>query len=196
MRTFVALSVPDQGPARRFLEACRSRLEQTGGDARWTRPEQWHITLRFIGEVPEEQLPRLFEAVQTAAAALQPFEVALKGWGVFPERGRPRVVWAGADSIPSSDAGYRGRMLWAAHEFVYRELSRAGVPDRRETFQPHVTLARVKPPGDIGPLLNILRTEPPPPSAAFTATHVTLFQSVLSPHGSIYTSLLEAPLGN
>jgi len=197
MRTFVAIPVPPEGPAHRFLEACQNRLKQAGGDVRWTRPEQWHITLRFIGETTDALRLRLEDTLREAAAMQEPFEVHLDGWGVFPEKGRPRVVWAGADREGWSwtEAGYCRSPLWNLADRVFYQAEQAGAPFRREWFKPHVTLARAKPPKDIGPLLNILRNEPPPPGAAFTATHVTLFQSVLSPQGSTYTPLLEATLG-
>jgi 2'-5' RNA ligase len=195
MRTFVAIPIPFEGPARRFLEACQGRLKQASGDVRWTTPDQWHITLRFLGETSEEQVPALQEAVEKAARKMQPFEVRQEGWGVFPERGKPRVIWAGVKGARWADDGYRGFDLAYLHRFTDAAVRHSGFSLRREDFRPHITLARVKPPKDIGPLLNILRNEPPPPDAAFTATRVTLFQSGLSPHGSTYTPLLEATLG-
>jgi 2'-5' RNA ligase len=184
MRTFVAIPIPPNGPARRFLAVCQDRLTQAGGDVRWTRPDQWHITLRFLGETTEQQLPALREAVEKAAREVEPFDVRLHGWGVFPERGQPRVVWAGG-------AG-EARSLY---EVVSRTLANIGFAPEPGSFRPHVTLARIKPGRDVGSILRMLRDEPPPPRGAFAATHVTLFQSVLSPEGSTYIPLLKATLG-
>jgi 2'-5' RNA ligase len=199
MRTFVAIPIPREGPAPRFLEACQGRLKQAGGDVRWTRPEQWHITLRFIGETTDAVRLRLEDVIRETAAMYEPLEIRLDGWGVFPENGRPRVVWAGAEAPDITEMPYGRHYEWPRSldlQYSIEQAARAvGVPMRRDDYFPHVTLARTKPPKDIGPLLNILRNEPPPPGAAFTATHITLFQSVLSPEGSTYTPLLEAPLG-
>jgi 2'-5' RNA ligase len=172
---------------------------------RWTRPEQWHITLRFLGETTEAQLPTLRDAVVTVAGGASPIDIKLEGWGTFPEHGRPRVVWAGAVRLSQARFSPRPERapLWDLSAALDLRLSESGFDLPGQTYQPHVTLARVRPSSRVEPLLNILKDEPPRPGPWFTltpfgwfrATHVTLFQSVLSPEGSTYTPLLEAPLG-
>lgn len=106
-------------PAAAQAEVAHATAPLRGLDdaLRWTRTENLHLTLAFLGEMPEERVPALTEALTGAAARVAPFALRLAGVGGFPGLSRPRVVWASAEA-PDARSPYRswrsgpGRLNW------------------------------------------------------------------------------------
>ncbi|MCG5242769.1 RNA 2',3'-cyclic phosphodiesterase [Azospirillum doebereinerae] len=177
IRLFVALDVTD---------AVRQRLAGLSGGvpgARWMDPESLHLTLRFIGEVPEDQAIDIDEAL--AGLRAPPFELVLDGVGVFGTGRRARVLWAGVE---------RNEALNHLQAKVESALVRCGLPAEERRFTPHITLARLKDPAQerLGRFLTdrgMFRAGPMP------VDHVTLYRSHLGNGGSVYEALGEYPLG-
>jgi len=150
-----------------------------------TRPENAHLTLRFLGDVPEADIP----AVQTALAgvAFAPFAVQPAGGGFFPGPDRPRVIWAGL-----AEGAAPCRAVAAA---VDAALAPLGFAPQSRPFASHLTLGRVKVPGRDGDWPGILsllaRTSWPP----FPVTAFCLYRSTLSAAGSRYDVLAAFPAG-
>lgn len=173
-RLFVALSPPEE------VGAALDRLCEGLPGIRWTDSEQFHLTLRFIGEVDQGTFYEVGEAL--AGVTHPPFELALKGIGQFPPRGAPHTLWVGVEDPAGALAALRRR--------VERAVAEAGVPAERRKFAPHVTLGRFRapPPEErLGSYLfrrNLFRTEP------FPVSSFGLYASRLRPEGSLYT--LEA----
>ena len=126
-RLFVAID--PSAPVRDAL----ARLSHGVPGAKWVAPEQFHLTLRFIGEVDGGMLDEIAEALGDVEAPA--FTLALDGVGHFPPRGTPRVLWAGVN-----DDAALGRL----HERIEARLRWLGVAPDRRGFAPHVTLARLK----------------------------------------------------
>lgn len=125
MRRFVAITLPEE------IQDELSLLDDDLPAARWSRPEQLHLTLRFVGDMPQGDR-RLRDALR--AIEFDPFELAVAGVGVFPGRGPPRVVWAGLD---------RSAHLFELQRRVERVAREVGIVAERRRFRPHVTLARI-----------------------------------------------------
>src|SRR5947199_323890 len=98
MRCFVAIELPPAIKER--LCELRTRLAELDSLVRWTRPEQIHLTLNFLGEVPDSDLAQLCSAMQLAVSTLPPFDLEIAGCGCFPPHGPPRVIWAGVTAPP------------------------------------------------------------------------------------------------
>lgn len=126
-RLFVA--IPPSEPARAALATLADDLPR----ARWTPPERLHLTLRFIGDVSEDQLHRIADAL--AAVRVAPFPLGAEGAGFFPPRGRPRVVWTGV--------GRGHPFLHRLRQQVDDRLLSTGVPFELTPFTPHLTIGRV-----------------------------------------------------
>ena len=103
---------------------------------RWTEPEQFHLTLRFIGEVEQGTFYEIGEAL--AGVSHPPFELALKGLGQFPPRGAPHTLWVGVEDPAGASPSLRRR--------IERVLAEVGVAPERRKFAPHVTLGRFRGP--------------------------------------------------
>lgn len=170
-RLFVALDLPED------VVAALERLCEGLPGVRWSEPEQFHLTLRFIGEVEQGTFYEIGEAL--AGVSHAPFELALKGLGQFPPRGAPHTLWAGVEDPSGSLPSLRRR--------IERALVEAGLEPERRKFSPHVTLGRFRspPPEDrLGSYLfrrNLFRTE------RFPVSSFALYSSRLRPEGSVYT---------
>ena len=183
MRLFVAVEIDPLLVATlaEFGATLRRRAQTLTASARisWVSPEQLHVTARFIGEVDDKKAAVIAGAL-LEELAIDPFEVVVEGAGAFPERGSPRVLWAGiAQGVAE---------LAALEAEVSRRLIHCGVPREDRPYRPHVTLARVREPAG-------LRTPALFETLAdrrFGTTRVeaiTLFQSRTSPKGAVYTAL-------
>ncbi len=126
IRAFVALDLP---PA---VKASLADLQAGVPGARWTDPADLHLTLRFVGEVPEDRLEELHEALDEIRAPA--FDLALEGVGQFGEGARARLLWAGVAPAPA---------LSHLRAKVESAVVRAGEPPETRRFTPHVTLARL-----------------------------------------------------
>jgi RNA 2',3'-cyclic 3'-phosphodiesterase len=188
-RLFVAFEVPAL-----VLDAVQEelrRLKKTGADVRWTTRDHLHVTLRFLGEVPEQSIGALEEMLASASARFAPMEIEARGVGTFPPGARPRVVWVG---VQGRDDAHRAA-LHGLRLAVHDGASALGFPTDRDEFRPHLTLGRVKGPARIRPLVDLVRDDRDREFGRFEVGELVLFRSQLSSGGSVYTVLRKAPLG-
>ena len=172
MRAFVAVNPPPQ-VRRAALEAAEGLARGLGG-VRWTRQENVHLTLKFLGDVPEEALREICGALGEACSVHAPFDARLRGLGAFPSPRRARVVWAGMHE--------GSREVSALAESVEAALEPLGFPRERRPYVPHATLGRAKGrPVSIDLPATALANAP-----AFRVGSAQLMKSTLTPNGSIY----------
>jgi 2'-5' RNA ligase len=179
---FLALELSDE--LRAALSRARRELEGRLSGWRWVRAENIHLTLRFLGEVPDDQVGRHHGAWRRAAAGCSPVRLEIGGSGVFPPRGLPRVLWCGVSA--GRPAGEIERLASALEDAARGE----GFAPERRPFRPHLTLARARrgerptvPDGDsVGTLGEV------------EAQEVVLFRSRLSPQGATYDPIEVFPL--
>lgn len=181
MRLFTALEPPHQvTDALRGVVRSGRRHEPR---LRWIGPEHWHLTLVFLGEVAPERLPALGPGLERAAAAHPPLDLTLDGWGTFPRQGRrASVLWAGV--------GGHTRALAALVEDLRSAAEEAGVATSARPYVPHITIARSRPPRDLGATIESLGD---PPQLGWRATRVALVESLPGP-GTRYRTALTCPL--
>lgn len=189
VRTFVAINPPDTiRPAfARVLARLRSALPYPEA-IKWVEPEQCHVTLRFIGEVPIDAVPRLVSDLRTAARTMAPLQLAAGGLGQFPEGTRPRVLWIGITGDVSALRELAEAVTVATADF-------GRIEDR--PFQAHLTLARIKT-GDPRLLREIasrLQNVHVDELGRWTVAQMDLMKSTLTPAGPIYECLASVPLG-
>jgi len=179
VRAFFAWAPPE--PAQDALAALvRALREQPDGDAvRWVRPEGFHVTLRFLGNVPTGEVPALAKSVERALSGSARFRVTLGAPRVFPSARRPRVVVLAVEPEPA---------LAALAERVEAGVVAAGLPPEPRRFRAHLTLGRVR--GSRVPALDAAR----PAGGELDVDEVTLFRSDLDRDGSHYTPLAQLPL--
>ncbi|MGD0200636.1 MAG: RNA 2',3'-cyclic phosphodiesterase [Bryobacteraceae bacterium] len=181
MRLFTAIDLPAELLAA--LGQLIGRLRPTAR-IKWSTPENIHLTTKFIGEWREERLGEL-EAALAALPARDPIEIQMRGLGFFPNPHHPRVFWA-AVHAPAALA-----------ELVRQTedaLARLGIPRESRPFSPHLTLARIKEPAPMRSLQQAIASLPSTDFGSFTVDRFYLYQSRLSPAGSVYTRLSDHPL--
>jgi 2'-5' RNA ligase len=189
-RLFLAVDPPAE--TRRRAAAIIGQLQAAGLSVRWVEPAALHLTLHFLGDcVPKQRLPEVCAVVDAAAAACRPFAVTFGGVGVFPPRGRPRVLWlgvtAGADDLKN------------LHGVLAKGLTQLGFAVEQRPFQPHLTLGRL-PTGFPGrhrpsqPVADAVKSLAAVPAGSGQIERVTLFASLLNPAGAVHHPLHTAAL--
>jgi 2'-5' RNA ligase len=177
-RLFVAVELPDS-----VKEALLELQQRVFPAARWSKRAQMHLTLHFIGAVPNEQC----EAIKTTLATVKqpPFDLKLRGVGVFPQPDRARVLWAGIVRVPG---------LLHLHHHIGEALKPTGFTPEDRPYTPHVTLARFQssPPRDS--VQKYLLTHQRFVTDQFTIREFVLFSSDLQPAGAVYTPEQVYPL--
>jgi 2'-5' RNA ligase len=147
MRMFVALTPPEQA-LEDLGEFLGPRQEASQG-FRWTAPEQWHVTLAFMREVPDRSLDDLLERLERAAARRTPFSVALAGGGAFPNAARARVLFAALEVGVDEELRRLATGTRAA-------ANKSGAEASGGRFHPHLTLARIGRPLDVTRWIRVL----------------------------------------
>jgi len=184
MRVFVAAELP--AAVRDNLAAAQRVLRALSLDVRWVRPEGIHLTLVFLGEVLAARLQGIaaaLGALRTATAA--PIRLEARGLGCFPERGRPRVIWAGL----AGELGALGRLQAS----VLAAVRETGAAIEERDWHPHLTLGRIQ--GGRGDAARVAIARQAATSfGAFEVRAVHLFESELLPGGARYRSLHAFPL--
>lgn len=181
-RAFVAVKPPDE-----VLDAVAAAVEpgrsvQVG--LRWEQRERYHLTLQFLGPLP--RLAPVAEGLAAAVGTRETFEFRLGGAGAYPKPGRARVVWMGAAVGGDEMVGLAGAVAGV--------LGPLGYEADRKAFHPHLTVARLKVPDDVAPVLAAIGPEAV--GEAFTVGEVVLYQSRLSSQGPTYSVLERFPLRN
>ena len=170
-RLFIAIALPE--PVRAALVT----LAQPLPGVAWTRPAELHLTLRFIGDVPEDKIENV--VAHLATVHVEPFLLPVEGVGVFPPKTPPRVVWIGV--------GHGHPHLHQLRQRVDDALLAAGLPDLDvRMFHPHVTLARCTEhtAAAVGHWLHLHREFVAPP---FRVAAFDLCASELRPAGAVHT---------
>jgi len=183
VRLFIAVELPEEVKA--VLAAGLGRLKRDQPPARWVRVEGMHLTLKFLGEQPEEIVAGLDREVPSALAPLEPVSVRLGGGGFFPHDRRPRVAWVGGEAA--------GLERWAAA--VENAAASLGVAEEPRPFSLHLTLARLERPWGVQAVEHYAVQVGKWHFPEFTAREVVLFRSELGPSGAVYTALRRWPVG-
>lgn len=181
MRLFTGLDLP--APAAAGLADLIARLKPHAR-IRWSRAENLHITIQFIGEWSEDRLEELRRALDTTVSP-GPFSFTLKGLGWFPNPHSPRIFWLAVQPAAPLAA------LAASTADV---LERLGIRRERRTYTPHITLARVEPGADLAALRRAVAQMPPVGAGVLEAAHFHLYESRPTPAGSVYTKLHSVKL--
>jgi RNA 2',3'-cyclic 3'-phosphodiesterase len=186
-RLFVALPLAASLVAP--LERLQARLGSRpgGGAVRWTRPDQLHLTLRFLGAVPIDRVPESCRLLAEACRGTTAFELRLRGVGRFPERGEARVVWVGI-----SGALIDLRALQAS---VASALSGLGDHQERRAFEPHLTIGRVRAGSrDARRVGAMVAASEAVDVGNWPVIEVVLMRSELHPEGARYTRVITVSL--
>lgn len=182
LRLFVAADPPVE-----ILEDLRSEIEpyrEIVADARWAPVANQHLTLKFLGSVPADDLPPVVVACRAASQTVAPSGARVAGLGAFPSARRARVLWAGIEDPDE----VLGRLAASLDE----KLAPLGFEAEKRRYTPHLTQARLKVPRDVRPIVERVEFR----SSGFRIADFHLYRSRLSPKGARYEMLESFVLSN
>ena len=201
VRSFIAIEISSQ--IRNGIARYLKRHITNENDVKWVPQDQFHLTLKFLGDVPMNEMHQVIAGIEKACRETDPFDLVFEGIGAFPNDHLPRTLWVGV-----SEGIEESRIL---AEQIDLELERLGFPREPRRFTPHLTIGRVKQAGDRYPrrdrtvqevqensdtgLGAFLALEKEPPFFGISSVDgVTLFSSELSRSGPKYDVLAEIDL--
>ena len=187
VRAFVAIGLPIE--LARQIGLLKQLIQKNLAERsiRWVRPELIHLTLRFLGNVPGEQIQSLTAALRVSCAGIAPFHLSIEKLGAFPSLAKPTVLWLGLNGDLE-----RLRQL---EQQVLRETQKFGDHSEERAFHPHLTLGRVRNRGrGLRRISECLWKTVMPSFEEWRIEEVLLVQSRLSSEGSKYSNLAAIPL--
>jgi 2'-5' RNA ligase len=187
-RLFIALALPEA--VKPGMERAQADLRQAlpEGGARWTKRDQFHLTLKFLGEMDAQRCEALANAVRGACQGFAALELRAEGIGFFPDLRRPRVIWAGVSDPQGQLPRLQHAVEAAARDFTAEASS--------ERFTGHITLGRIKAirRAEAEGLAKLAAGLAARFFGAWTADKVEIIRSQLAPDGAHYTTLATVPL--
>lgn len=176
IRTFVAFELPEE--VKREAGKLIDELKSTGVKATWSKPENLHLTLKFLGETTLDKVKFVTQALDEVAKKHTPYEASLQGAGGFPNAKRPRVIWVGVDQGAEETV----RVAYDLEEV----LAPLGFPKEERDFTPHLTLGRIKFPKPNPALAEKFEKSQQRFFGKWKVEGLALVKSTLHPKGPIY----------
>ena len=184
VRAFFAVDLPPE--LQEWLaQASRSLRRVAPEGVRWVPDTHVHLTLKFLGDVPTDRLPKLIAGAQARLGGIQRFEIRFGGFGAFPNARAARILWLGVVEGAGALARVARKLESAA--------SKVDIPRERRRFSPHLTLGRLRRPAHV-PIERIELPEEFTLSLPLSVEDVVLYESRLSSAGSEYLPLARLPL--
>lgn len=181
VRAFIAIELNDQ--VKQAIREFQDQLKPLGCDISWVKPENIHLTLKFLGDVKPKMIAPLTGALAEVCRGIQPIQTQLTELGVFPDIRRPRVLWAGLE-----DTGGKLTRLTTAVEDA---LGHIGFKKEIRPFQAHITVGRIRTNRKLPVLIQELQSYVLPAAHEEIILSFTLFKSTLTSQGPIYEKLKE-----
>lgn len=184
MRSFVAIELPVS--IQSVLSDIQRDFKKSGADIRWVRPENVHLTLKFLGTIEESMVRNITNVLQKASGDYSTFTLTLSGAGAFPNARAPRVVWVGTEE---------NDMLFDLQRDIEEGLASLGFERERRKFAAHLTLGRFKSARGKHALMKTLETYREREMGTLEVGSISLMKSDLGPAGAKYTRIAEVRLG-
>ncbi len=186
IRVFIAVSFNQK--LTRELRELQDQFKQLSLNASWVKPENIHLTLKFLGDVETNQVSKVFDPINKTALAFSSFNLRLSNLGIFPSWNRPQILSIGLDN--------KEEILKKLKKRLELELSNVGFPRDMKPFSPHLTLARLRSPSNKNLLKKEIEKFSVPLDHLIKISEIKLFKSSLAPKGAEYTKLFSSSLKN
>jgi RNA 2',3'-cyclic 3'-phosphodiesterase len=185
IRTFIAIEIP--GNIISKIRELQEGIKKYSFKIRWVRPENIHLTLKFLGDIEAVNIDEIAEAISKTVTGYTSISLKAKGIGVFPGIKRPRVLWVGLTGQSES--------LVRLQKTLDENLQTLGFPGEKRPFRGHLTMGRIKANIDVKKFGDALMAFRSFETETFTAGQLVLYKSELKPSGAVYTKLADASLG-
>lgn len=177
IRAFLAVDIPRVVG----LSAVVQDLKSSGNKIKFVSEDQCHITLKFLGNISVLDIEKVKGFMATAVEGISPFEIILRGMGVFPDIKRPRVIWIGV-----VDEHHGLKRIAQRLDALVKEI---GIPREKRPFTPHLTIGRIKFARNPAAILRVINAEKTKDFGIVTVDVIKLKKSTLTPNGPIYEDI-------
>ena len=180
MRVFIAIELGKE--IKEALSKIQDELKTVQGDVKWVEPQNIHLTLKFLGEIEENKIPKISQTLKAISCQVRPFTITLSELGAFPSHKYPRIIWIGIDEGKDE--------LSKLAELIEDSLVQLKFPKEKRGFSAHFTLGRVKSRKNIESLcqkLSIIQV----PKLKQEIKSIVLFKSTLTSKGPFYEKISE-----
>ena len=185
IRIFLAVTLPDE--IKSALADVSRKLQTSGADFKWVRPENYHITVKFLGDVKPEILDAIIGCVKSALQDIQAFSINISGTGSFMKHGAPCVIWVGMQQ----DSGQLGVLSDKIDDL----LSTLGFEKENRAFSAHITLGRVRSARGAEKLCDLLVATKDISIGFMKINGISIMKSDLKPDGPVYNILQTVEIG-
>ena len=180
IRSFLAFELPPEIKKRALLVS--EDVRRSGLNAKWVKVDNIHLTVVFMGDIKEEDVPAIKDKIKKVCLGFDPINISLNGIGVFPNSRRPRVLWLGLDG--------EIERLSSLRDGLQEQLKTFGIKEEKRPFRPHLTLGRFRKPGRGNSKLDdIISRYEELEGPVCRLEELIMFKSELRPQGAVYTML-------
>ena len=179
IRSFIAINIPAK--IRNRLERIQHDLEKSNTDLQLVKLGNIHITLKFLGDVPVENIEVIRDAIRKSILQVEAFPISFSKIGVFPNLQYPRVIWIGIEK--------GAKEISLLNTKIENSLSKFSLHQENRKFQPHLTIARVRSDKNHKRLTSILEELEDIKAGEMLAKEICLMESILKPQGAQYNIL-------
>lgn len=169
-----------------MLDNVQQELKSLRLKARWVRPQNIHLTLKFLGNIDPADIDDIGVVMADAAGDCAPFSLTIGGIGFFPGIKRPRVIWVGLGGAKPA--------LFNLQRNLENRLATAGFPKEKRSFKAHLTLGRIRQAANPDIVGQAIQDYSDLGNLKFTADRIVLFKSDLKPSGAVYSHLKQVGL--
>ncbi len=184
MRLFIAIPLPLFSTASRLPQHFQNMLKNEY--INWTKPQNYHLTLLFLGETNERLITDIIELLDEVAYDFDPLEITIENCGLFGSSYNPKVIWAG---VQPAD------ILTELHLRIVEVMKNIGYKSDRQNFVPHLTIGRIRRLSDKKQLKKALDTKKEGLFYSQNINEIVLYESILSPQGPEYIIKGSSTLG-
>lgn len=185
IRTFIAVEIPQE--IKEIIADFQKSLAEERFPIRWVKPDNIHLTLKFIGEIPESVIAEIEQNIFHAPPICEPFEITISGTGVFPYMRKPRVFWLGITNGTEELVGLA--------QLVEEKLVPFNIKKEKRKFRSHLTIGRFKKAARVTGLGRFLSPDILY-AGTFKVREIILMKSVLKPSGAEYSRIAVHSLSN
>lgn len=178
-RLFIGVPIESE-TVEQAVKSWRTEQLLYGNKLNWVKPESWHITLLFLGDIKESEVTFLELVIEESFRSVHAFSTRLIGTGVFPHQGNPKVLWIGLENL---------QLLMPAYSHMMEFLRQYGLTFNNKPLYPHLTLARIQSLENSTSFESFLTQNRRSPFRSVTINHVVLYESILKYNGPVYKPL-------
>jgi RNA 2',3'-cyclic 3'-phosphodiesterase len=188
IRTFIAVEISPEIRKNlgMLIENLKKGVHFTSSFPKWLKPDSIHLTLKFLGSIPESMVDEIALHLEAAAVDTPPFKIRVRDLGVFPDPKKPRVLWVGLTKGQKE--------ICDLQQKIERSLIPSGFQKEKRPFHPHLTLARIKALRGASAFMNVVRIHKNSLVGECEIDRIILYKSELLPEGAKYTKLVETLL--